>query len=107
MKHVTYGDKSLLIDDDAADWLMEYARALGSAHMTDTVTLQAIGSDGNEVKVTFLLNSGTELIIESANTTAQAPRNDEVVGYMQERTRLILTPPLGQPVMDPSEIPRL
>ena len=107
MKHVTYGDKSLLIDDDAADWLMEYARALGSAHLTDTVTLRAIGVDGNEVSATFLLNAGTELMTESASTTAQAPPNDEIVGYMQERTRLILTPPQGQPLPDPTEIPRL
>jgi hypothetical protein len=103
MKHVTYGGKPLLVDDDAAEWLMEYARALGSAHMTDTVTLRAIGADGNEVSVTFLLNAGTELMTETARSTGEAPRNDEVVGYMQERTRLILTPPPGQPVLDPTE----
>lgn len=106
MKHVTYGDKSLLVDDDAADWLMEYARALGSAHMTDTVTLRAIGADGNEVSATFLLNAGTVLMTETASSKAEAPRNDEVVGYMQERTRLILTPPQGQPLLDPTETPR-
>ncbi|WP_127819385.1 hypothetical protein [Microbacterium sp. CPCC 204701] len=92
------------MDDDAADWLMEYARALGSAHLTDTVTLRAIGVDGNEVSATFLLNSGIELMTETANTRAEAPRNDEVFGYMQERARVILTPPQGQPVLDPTEI---
>lgn len=72
--------------------------------MADTVTLRAIGADGNEVEATFLLNSGTELMTETTNTAALAPRNDEVVGYMQERTRLILTPPQGQPVLDPTDL---
>lgn len=105
MKHVTYGDKSLLIDDEGADSLMEYARVLGSAHMVDSVTLRAIGADGNEVDATFLLNGGTELVTETASTRAQAPSNDEIVGYMRERTRVILTPPEGQPVLDPLDLP--
>lgn len=105
MKHVTYGDKSLLIDDDGADSLMEYARALGSAHMTDAVTLRAIGPDGNEVDATFLLNAGTELMTETASARAEVPSNEEVVDYMQERTRLILTPPESQPMFDPLDLP--
>jgi len=105
MKHVTYGDKALLVDDEAADWLMEYARALGSAHMTDTVTLRAIGPDGNDVEATFLLNAGTELMNETANTVAQGPPNHEMVAYMQERTRLIVAPPDIQPVLDSSDFP--
>jgi hypothetical protein len=105
MKHVTYGDRSLFVNDEAADGLMEYARALGSAHLTDTVTLRAIGPDGNDVEATFLLNAGTELLTETASRTVQAPPNDDVETYMRERTRLIMSPPDIQPVLDSSDFP--
>lgn len=93
MKHLTYADKSLLVDDEAADSIMEYARALGAAGKTDTVDLRAIGSDGNEVVATFLLNAGTEMIAETASSTAKLPANVEVVDYMREQTQLLLQPP--------------
>ena len=105
MKHVTYAHKALLVDDEAADWLMEYARALGEAHMTDSVTVRGIGMDGNEVESTFLLNASTELVTQTANTSAEGPDNDEAIGYMQERTRLILAPPAVQPIEDPADAP--
>ncbi|WP_162564275.1 MULTISPECIES: hypothetical protein [Microbacterium] len=104
MKHVTYADKAMFLDDDSADWLMEYARALGSADMTDTVTLRGIGMDGNEVEATFLLNHSTELITQTTQNALQGPPNDQAVGYMQEQTRLILTPPPARSVDDPLEI---
>ena len=105
MKHVTYADKALLIDDEAADWLMEYARALGESHMTDSVTLRGIGMDGNEVESTFLLNASSELVMQTANTSAEGPDNDEAIGYLQERTRLILAPPTVQPIENPADAP--
>lgn len=104
MKHVTYADKSHLIDDDSAEWLMEYARALGSAHMTDVVTLRAIGMDGNEVDATFLLNASTELMMQSAHNSLPMPSNVEAIGYMQERTRLIVAPPPARPVDEPFDV---
>lgn len=69
MKHVTYTHMAIFLDDDAADWMMEYARALGSAGMTDSITLRGIGMDGNEVDATFLLNSSTELVTQTTNNT--------------------------------------
>ncbi|MBW9119551.1 hypothetical protein JNB63_05540 [Microbacterium trichothecenolyticum] len=104
MKHVTYADKALFLDDESADWLMEYARALGVAGMTDSISLHAIGLDGNEVDVTFLLNSNTELITQTTQNSLSAPRNDEVVGYMQEQTRLIMSPPPARMADDPFDL---
>ena len=40
MKHVTFGDKSLLMGDSAADTLMEYARMLAQSGGADSVTLR-------------------------------------------------------------------
>ncbi|MFF2487625.1 hypothetical protein ACFVSU_14580 [Microbacterium sp. NPDC058062] len=101
MKHVTYADKALFLDDESADWLMEYARALGVAGQTDSISLHAIGLDGDEVDATFLLNSSTELITQTTQNSIEAPANDEAVGYMQEQTRLILSPPPARGIEDP------
>ena len=104
MKHVTYGDVALFLDDDSADWLMEYARALALAGMADSITLRAMGLDGNEVDATFLLNASTELVTQTTLNPLGAPTNDEAVGYMQERTRLIVSPPPARTMDDPLDI---
>ncbi|BDI22626.1 hypothetical protein L3i23_14020 [Herbiconiux sp. L3-i23] len=80
-------DKSLLIGDEAADTLMEYAALIARSGTGDTVTLQAIGFDGSEVAVTFLLNSGTVLLVESSESSLPAPDNGEQVARMLERLR--------------------
>ena len=59
MKHVTFGDKALLMGDDAADALLEYARLLSDTDAADSVTLRAISPDGNTVEASFLLNTNT------------------------------------------------
>ena len=104
MKHVTYADKALFLDDESADWLMEYARALGVAGMTDSISLRVIGVDGNEVDATFLLNPNTELVTQTTRNSLDDPKNDAAVGYMQERTRLIVAPPPARMVDDPFDI---
>ena len=50
MKHVTFAEKSLLMGDDAADTLLEYARVLGDHDRVDTVALRSISPDGNTVE---------------------------------------------------------
>jgi hypothetical protein len=96
MKHVTFGDKSLFMGDDAADCLLEYSRLLADAARADTVTVRAIGSDGNTVDAAFLLNEASVLVIESTNSTVEPPGNDEAVQYMQERIDALQNPPEAQ-----------
>jgi hypothetical protein len=48
MQHVTFADKSLLVGDDAALLLLEYAAAVAGNDEGDTVMLNAIGSDGDD-----------------------------------------------------------
>ncbi|MEV8214674.1 hypothetical protein [Leifsonia sp. NPDC077715] len=83
MKHVTYGEKSLLVGDEAADLLMSYATVLGRNASTDSVTLRAIGPDGNETDATFLLNPSTTMVIESTNGSGSEPDNEFVNEYMR------------------------
>lgn len=86
VKHVTMADKSLLIGDEAADLLLSYAALIAQIGRGDRVTLRAIGADGDEVQVGFLLNSGTVLLIESSSGSAlPEPDNREAIEYMREQ----------------------
>ncbi|MDR6610699.1 hypothetical protein [Leifsonia sp. 1010] len=96
MKHVTFAEKSLLIGNEAADLLMQYARLISEQGGSDVVTVRAIGVDGNVVDASFLLNSATVLMVESASTDATEPDNREAVEYLRNRTEE-LSQPFGLP----------
>lgn len=78
-------DKSLLIGDEAADLLLEYAALLAQIGRGDSVRIRAIGVDGDEVTVGFLLNSGTVLLVETSTSTLPEPDNAGVARYMRQR----------------------
>ena len=96
MKHVTFAEKSLLMGDEVADTLLEYARVLALASLADTVTIQAIGMDGNTVDVAFLLNATSDMVVESTNSSVESPDNEEAVRYMQERIDRLANPRLAE-----------
>jgi hypothetical protein len=93
MKHVMYAEKSLLMGDEVADSLLEYARLLAEASHADTVTVRAIGVDGNTVDAAFLLNPTSVMMVESTNSTVEPPDNEEAVRYLQERIERLSRPP--------------
>lgn len=78
-------DKSLLMDNRSADLLLAYAALVAQIGRGDHVSLQAIGIDGQEVEVGFLLNSGTVMLIESSTSTLPAPDNHAGIEYMQQQ----------------------
>jgi len=82
MRQITYAEKSLLVDDEPADLIIQYAKALAQHGQADTVTLHCVGADGNEVHASFLLNPSTNLMVESTNSTMTAPDNTQAVVYM-------------------------
>ena len=97
MKHITYGDKTTFLTDDTADALLEYASALADNGRADTVELQGVGPDGNEVTITFLLDSGATLMSESTNSSMTPPENRDAISYMRERTMQLSSPPPVRP----------
>lgn len=97
MMHVMYGEKSLLMADDSADALLEYAGAIAETAGGDTVHMRAVGHDGNEVEVAFLLNSGTSLVIETASAAMEPPANTEVVEEIRRKTATLRNPPPAHP----------
>jgi hypothetical protein len=104
MKHVMYAEKSLLMDDESADALMEYAAAIAENNGGDTVKLRAVGEDGNAVDVSILLNSATVLIVETASADLAPPKNEETVEAMRRKTGQLRQPPPAQP-FTPSSVP--
>jgi hypothetical protein len=78
-------DKSLLVGNEAADLLTQYAALVARIASGDAVTLRAIGADGGEVEATFVLNSGTVLIAESTDSRVPEPDNSDAEAYLRDR----------------------
>ncbi|MBW9119310.1 hypothetical protein JNB63_04320 [Microbacterium trichothecenolyticum] len=101
MKHLSYADKTAFVDDETADVMLEYAGLLAAEHSGDTVSLRAIGQDGNEVEATFVLNMATNIVAESTNSDIEPPANPVVVEYMPEKIAMIRNPPPARAIEDP------
>jgi len=97
MKHLTFGEKSLLVGDEVADLLLEYGAALARTGSADTVHVHGDGADGDEVVATFLLDQGATLMAETTHTTMDEPDNTEAVEYIRKGLKLLTSPPPIQP----------
>lgn len=86
MKYVTYGQRSVMLGDDAAHALLGYATALASAGRADHVTVRTVGLDGEEDDVTLLLSRGLPLMIEPASLSTGEPDNDSLIAELRQRT---------------------
>ncbi|AWB90042.1 hypothetical protein [Homoserinimonas hongtaonis] len=98
MKHLSFGEKSLFIGDEAADALTNYAALLADRGRADTVVLNAIGPDGHTVEATFVLNEGASLMTETADEGFKEPENSDVVEYMNTRALGLLQGERGEPL---------
>jgi hypothetical protein len=103
MKHITFGDKSLLVGDAAADALLKYAAYLASEARGDTVEMHAISSDGDEVTASFLLGPGVTMMAETTHTKLPEPDNTEALEYMEQAQ----TRPLISSAVAPEDAPEL
>lgn len=92
MKHLTFADKSLLLGNEAADTLVDYAAVLADRSRADNVTVNAIGADGDDVVATILLDVGAPLMVETSTTRVSEPDNSAVVEYMKERISVLTAP---------------
>lgn len=97
MKHLTFADKSLLVGDEAADVLLEYAVLLADRGRADSVRLNAYGADGDEVVATFLLDAGTPLMAETSATSMNEPDNRHAIAQMRARIDELHSPPHALP----------
>ena len=100
MRHLTYGDKQMLIGDEVAAVLLEYAAQVARVGGGDSMTLRAIDTDGNDVEVTLLLDAGATLMSQTATTSVEEPDNREAVAYMRQRLGIMRSPAQVQPFSD-------
>jgi hypothetical protein len=98
MMHLTFSEKSLLLGDEVAQELVEYAAALARAHTADTVKLNAYGADGNKVGAILLLDEGAPLMVETSSTDLPEPENHEALEYIRERMRRLSVSPNALPM---------
>ncbi len=100
MKHVTYAEKSLLMDDEIADLLATYAAALADRGRADTVTVKGLSDDGNEVEATFVLDAGTNLMIETTNSKVPGPEDAEGLRQLKEKIAALEASEAAHPFTD-------
>lgn len=86
MIYITVGEKSFLLGNEAADAVLKYAALLAQHHTADTVTLNAISLDGDEIRVTMLLYTGAPLMSETTHSSQPEPENSVAVSYMAAHT---------------------
>lgn len=87
MKHLQFGSKSLFVDDEAAEALIDYAAHVAQLRTGDRVDLRGYSEEGNRITTTFLLNGGTNLVAETTNLPFEDVDNSEAIAYLQGRTR--------------------
>ena len=102
MKHVTFSDKSLLMDDETADALVHYAVLLATHGTADSVDVRAYGADGDSVTATMLLSEGASLMAETASSNLPGPDNTEALAYMRERMARLDAP--NRPVEESASV---
>jgi hypothetical protein len=85
MQHVTMADKSLLVGDEVARLLLEYAALVAQVGTGSTVQVNAIDGSGDAVVASFLLNAGTVLMVESTHSPLPEPENGEAEADLRAR----------------------
>lgn len=100
MMHVTFVGRTLLVGDEVAELIVEYAAALARCGGADTVRLTAYGADGDELQILLLLGQGVSVMAESSKIDMPELENRDVVSYMRQRLARTAVAPSSRP-LDP------
>lgn len=82
-----FGAKSVLLGDEAANTLFDYAAHVVRVRTGDHVDLRGYSDDGSEVTVTLLLDPGIVLAAETTDVPFEDRDNRDAIAYMRERMR--------------------
>jgi hypothetical protein len=85
MRHVTIGARSLLVGNEAADLLLDYAALIAQLGRGDSVRVNAIGAHGEPVAVGVLLNNCSRMLVESSGSVLPEPDNTTAIAYLRSR----------------------
>lgn len=87
MKKLVVGGTALLVGDDAADAIVEYAAVLARAGSADTVELRAIDPSGRGVQAYYALTATCAAMAQSTDSSGPEPDNTEIVNYINAQIR--------------------
>ena len=85
MKNLAYGEVHFLVDDEAADAIVEYAVLMAKTGSADSVTLFVLGPDGNHEQTKFAIGPATMISAETTRSELEQPDNSEALAYMREK----------------------
>jgi hypothetical protein len=106
MMHVTFSDQTLLVGDEIAELVIEYAAALTRTGGADTVKVQAYGSDGDKVVATLLLDSGASLMAKTTHSDLPDPDNTEAAAYIRRNLSAVSASSTALPLDDADAVAR-
>ena len=101
MKLVTYSDKSVLLGDEAADYLVRFAAFIADKGRAEAISLNVIASDGELIVTSFVLGAGISLMAESTLSPLPEPENGAGVEYMNEKMEMLTAPLRAVPASEP------
>jgi hypothetical protein len=109
MKQLMYGNMSVLVGDDIAEVLLEYAAQVARSEEGDSVDARSVGADGKEVMVTFSMGEGvpvTETVAVETSTT-QLPEPDNTDLEVRLHSEIARRRPAWMDAPDPLEDPEV
>jgi hypothetical protein len=83
MKHIHYDATTILVGDDVADAVIEYAAALAGGDRADTVDVPAVAHDGTMTTTKILIGPSSEIVIQDAEEDELEMDNGEFVGRLR------------------------
>lgn len=87
MKRLTFvAGASVILSDDMANAIIDYARALAAAHTADTVTVRALTEDATEYVASLLLGPATQLAVSPADGVSAELNDAALVEELRVKT---------------------
>ena len=87
MKELVVAGSVFLVDDAAADLVVDYTAVLTRAHSADVIELRAITDAGRAVEVSLVLSAATPVFSQTVLRTVPEPDNTDMVHYMRDAIR--------------------
>jgi hypothetical protein len=78
-------DTLLLVGDEVADLVADYAVLVARVNTADSVRLNAYDEGGDYVQATLVLSSAAAILVESTNSNLPDPDNSEAEQYIRSR----------------------
>jgi len=91
MKTIHYAGDAVLLNDELADAVVEYAAALARAGSSAELTVPVVNEDGSILSASMLLGPASQLIATPAPGVKEAAADPELLDEITRQTALIGT----------------